>query len=282
MKIEKIVLILMLTLSGTWGATIYAKEQAALKCELYNSNELEELEASSKEALIAENWVWQSIFPSGSHNGSIGGYARCRIINFEEDITADDIEFIVLGPSRGKSSKFNIYISSDAVTWTSIGYVQSAGTGKWEKILIRSEDIIQDESFKCLKIQSAGSQYIDGVRVYGQIKQASRMIGIEHEQTVDIDDNTSLPKIIEVKAEIEDQTTNTYKLSIEDFKCDVNGIPFFFWKADEVMFIGANEDYTEVRCIIDEGISGRKVPVKVYIGDALGHIGKYTVWLSSN
>lgn len=138
MKRKNIILILIIVLSSIWVQIIYAEEQV-VKCEVYHSNELEELEVSSKDNLIAENWVWKAIFPSGSHNGVTGGYARRRIIDFERDITINDIEFIILGPSRGGISKFNISISNNAVNWVNIGYVKSAGTFGWEKILVKGE-----------------------------------------------------------------------------------------------------------------------------------------------
>lgn len=250
-----------------------------MKCEVYHSNELEELEVSSKDNLIAENWVWKAIFPSGSHNGVTGGYARRRIIDFERDITINDIEFIILGPSRGGISKFNISISNNAVNWVNIGYVKSAGTFGWEKILVKGDDIIQDTSFRYLRVDSVGSQYIDGVRVYGESKINSRNLGVEYEQLVDVDSSIKAPQIIEINKILIDATTNIYELSISNFKCDTNGKCFFFWRADGATFISTNQDYTKVKCIIDKGVSGRKVPIKVGIGDSLGHVSKYTIWL---
>lgn len=266
----------------------------------------------NEQILIGKNHMNDTIIPAGSVGGgklfdkdqayssSNGYYAKYRIIDFKKLMTPDNFTEIVVGTHTDGGTVITISSSLNGEEWNNLGYIKIkdfevvkgtfAYDHRYEYNHIKSIDIPKMNKFRYLKVEvtKAVNTYhtcaIDFFYVYGDQEkfEPSRMIGIEYEQTVDIDNNTSLPKIIEVKAEIEDQTTNTYKLSIEDFKCDVNGIPFFFWKADEVMFIGANEDYTEVRCIIDEGISGRKVPVKVYIGDALGHIGKYTVWLSSN
>lgn len=110
----------------------------------------------------------------------------------------------------------------------------------------------------------------------------SRRIGYMYEQTVEIDEDVLIPQINSVKAELIDRSTNTYSLTIEDFECDSNGKAFFYWKADEALFTSASEDFKQVECIIDKGISGRNIPITVYIGDCLGHITSYKVWIKAN
>ena len=110
----------------------------------------------------------------------------------------------------------------------------------------------------------------------------SRRIGYMYEQTVDIDENSLIPQIKSVKAALIDKATNTYSLTIEDFECDSNGKAFFYWKADEALFTSASEDFKQVECSIDKGISGRNIPITVYIGDCLGHVNSYKVWIEAN
>lgn len=108
-------------------------------------------------------------------------------------------------------------------------------------------------------------------------KELSSEMGIEYEQTTTLADNAVKPDINEISFESSrDEDNDYFTVKITGYKCDPGASPFFFWKADEAVFVNASPDFKEVEVI---AAKGKAVTVHAYIGDNLGRVGVFEILL---
>lgn len=136
--------------------------------------------------------------------------------------------------------------------------------------------------------------YIDGELAWGENLEASvsddekyipvRTMGFEYEQTYNIDSNVVKPEITGANVEILDAEAGLYRITITDdqYVCDDNAAPFFFWSAREGVFSEPSDNYNSVIFQADEGTGHRQVKVIVGIGDGLGYVDKKAILLDGN
>lgn len=107
----------------------------------------------------------------------------------------------------------------------------------------------------------------------------SRTAGDEYEQRVDLAEGTIRPEINYVNVEVIDSSKGHYRLTVEDYTIDPDGEEFFFWEAKEGVFTNVSNNVKTVEFIADKNTYGRRISVVVTIGDGLGYVGRYKLWL---
>jgi hypothetical protein len=111
------------------------------------------------------------------------------------------------------------------------------------------------------------------------IPTCTRQAGNEYEQTTHLAQNVLAPEIKSIKVNLLDASIGHYRLTIDEFTVDTGARPFFYWKAAEGVFVNPINNFKQVEFIVDSGTQGRNIPVYVYLGDGLGRIDKYKVWV---
>lgn len=277
----------------TYNTNTNEQELSTSKYNIYYAKNY--LECEGVEGELVGSSRMNYVKPKGSisgkkYNHSNGYYAECRIIEFEKIYTLDNISEIVTETNTPIGTKLTFEYSLNGIDWKSLGYTTTKycatqNVNNREVNFIKGKDLHSSDEFKYLRATTT-TMVLDIFDVYlnkcDKVDiEPCRKLGVEYEQIVDIENSTKSPKISSVKYELVNNSSNTYILSVEKYEVEDNGIPFFVWEADGAMFTQTNEDYTKVQCVIDDGIYGRKIPIKLYMGDGLGHITTSIVWLET-
>lgn len=114
---------------------------------------------------------------------------------------------------------------------------------------------------------------IDNFTIVPIPKQPKTKIGYDYWQVVPVIEGKVKPKINLVSTKIND---SGYTLKIEDYTCDKEAIPFFYWKIKNGEFVDSSDDFKTVYCTIDKSAT-----VEAYIGDGLGWVASYTITLKT-
>ena len=112
----------------------------------------------------------------------------------------------------------------------------------------------------------------------------SRTAGIEYEQTTDLFDTSVKPAIKNVRIAAIDTNIGKYRLEIgpDDFECASYITPFFFWKSKDGSFSEVDSTYQAVTFTADPGTGDNKVSASAYIGDSLGYVEEYKVFVDGS
>lgn len=114
----------------------------------------------------------------------------------------------------------------------------------------------------------------------------NRTIGFEYEQDSSYETIPSVfPEIKGVAVTVIDESNGEYQLTVrkDQYVCDSNAKPFFYWTSEQGTFINI-EEYTNYRSVlftIDEDALNQKVKVVVGMGDGNGYIDEKSILIGN-